>query len=147
MKHQKLETTPEISLRMSKVHLKRGKAETALAKALWHDGYRYRLNDKRLPGSPDIAISKYKIAVFVDGEFWHGYRWTERKEKLKSNREYWIEKIEENQSRDDRNDSILEDMGWTPIHFWEKEVTKNLQMCIRTVESVALQKLVESLPD
>ena len=60
MKHQKLETTPEVSKRMAKVHLKGGKAETALAKALWAEGVRYRINYRKLPGSPDIAITKYK---------------------------------------------------------------------------------------
>ena len=82
MKHQKLETTSEISKRMSNVSLKGGKAETALAKALWHNNVRYRKNYRKLPGSPDIAITKYKIAVFVDGEFWHGENWEIRKSKL-----------------------------------------------------------------
>lgn len=107
---------------MSNVRLKKGKAETMLAKALWHHGYRYRLNYKALPGSPDIAITKYKVAVFVDGEFWHGYKWSDRKNKLKANREYWIEKIEENIARDRRNDEKLKELGWTVLHFWEKEV-------------------------
>ena len=109
MKHQKLKTTPEISKRMANVSLKGGKAESALAKALWANGVRYRKNYKALPGSPDIAITKYKVAVFVDGEFWHGYDWENRKKKLKSNREYWIEKIEENMARDKRNDQKLID--------------------------------------
>ena len=133
MKHQKLETTSEISKRMSNVSLKGGKAETALAKALWHNNVRYRKNYRKLPGSPDIAITKYKIAVFVDGEFWHGENWEIRKSKLKSNREYWIEKIEENMDRDKRNDQLLIDMGWTPIHFWEKEVNKDLDKCVTIV--------------
>lgn len=133
MKHQKLETTSEISKRMSNVSLKGGKAETALAKALWHNNVRYRKNYRKLPGSPDIAITKYKIAVFVDGEFWHGENWEKRKSKLKSNREYWIEKIEENMARDKRNDQLLIDMGWTPIHFWEKEVNKDLDKCVTIV--------------
>ena len=133
MKHQKLETTPEISKRMSNVSLKGGKAETALAKALWHNNVRYRKNYRKLPGSPDIAITKYKIAVFVDGEFWHGENWEIRKSKLKSNREYWIEKIEENMARVKRNDQLLIDMGWTPIHFWEKEVNKDLDKCVTIV--------------
>ena len=72
MKHQKLSTTPEISKRMANVHLKASKAETDLAKELWRRGLRYRKNYRKLPGSPDIAILKHKIAVFVDGEFWHG---------------------------------------------------------------------------
>ena len=70
MKHPKsYDTTPEIRRRMGRVRLKNGKAETILAKRLWHEGYRYRRNDKRLPGSPDIALGRYKVAVFVDGVF------------------------------------------------------------------------------
>ena len=130
MKHQKLDTTPEVSKRMSNVHLKGGKAEMTLAKALWHQGYRYRRNYKKLPGSPDIAILKYKVAVFVDGEFWHGHDWENRKQRLKSNREYWIEKIEENMARDKRNDLLLAEMGWKPIHFWEKEVNQDVNVCL-----------------
>ena len=95
MKHRRLETTIETSRRMANVSLKGGKAETELAHALWHVGIRYRKNYKAVPGSPDITITKYKVAVFVDGEFWHGKDWEERKQRLKRNREYWIEKIEE----------------------------------------------------
>lgn len=134
MKHPKFNTTPDVSKRMRQVHLKGGKAETALAKALWHEGYRYRRNYKKLPGSPDIAITKYKVAIFVDGEFWHGQDWENRKAKLKSNREYWIEKIEENIARDKRNDEILRQMGWIPLHFWEKDVIKSLDQCEKIVK-------------
>lgn len=133
MKHQKLDTTPEVSKRMANVHLKGGKTEETLAKALWRQGFRYRRNYKKLPGSPDIAILKYKIAVFVDGEFWHGQDWDSRKRKLKSNREYWIEKIGENIARDKRNDILLRELGWYPIHFWEKEVNKDLDTCINRI--------------
>ena len=111
MKHPKAyDSTPETRKRMGKVKLKGGKAEMMLAKALWHRGYRYRRNDKQLPGSPDIAILRYRIAVFVDGEFWHGKDWGTRKKALKRNREYWIEKIEENMARDYRNDILLRQM-------------------------------------
>lgn len=148
MKHPKsYDTTPEVRQRMAKVHLKHGTAETALAKALWHKGYRYRLNYRKLPGSPDIAILRYKLAIFVDGEFWHGYHWPERKEKLKANREYWIEKIEENKARDARNDLKLNEMGWIPVHFWEKEVKKDLSGCLREIETLSVQSLVDSLAD
>lgn len=136
MKHQKLSTTPEISKRMANVHLKDGKAETALAKELWKKGFRYRKNYRKLPGSPDIAILKYRIAVFVDGEFWHGYDWENRKQKLKTNREYWIEKIEENIARDERNNQLLIEMGWIPIHFWEKEINKDLEKCVKSLEKL-----------
>lgn len=133
MKHQKLSTTPEISKRMANVHLKASKAETDLAKELWRRGLRYRKNYRKLPGSPDIAILKHKIAVFVDGEFWHGKDWDQQKECLKTNQEYWIEKIGENIARDKRNDLLLFEMGWKPIHFWEKEAIKSLQFCADSI--------------
>ena len=133
MKHPKFVTLPEISKRMSNIKLKRGVAESMLAKSLWHHGIRYKLNYRALPGSPDIVITKNKIVIFVDGEFWHGQDWENRKQKLKSNREYWIEKIEENIARDKRNDVLLKEAGWTVIHFWEKEVFKNLETCIDSI--------------
>ena len=136
MKHPKsYDSTPEIRKRMSKVRLKNGKAETLLAKRLWHEGYRYRKNYKKLPGSPDIALTTYNIAVFVDGEFWHGENWEERKSKLKHNREYWIEKIEENMSRDKRVDEKLQEMGWIVMHFWEKQVLKHLDECVNSIKN------------
>ena len=137
MKHPKsYDTTPETSKRMSRVHLKQGKAEVLLAKRLWHLGFRYRLNDKRLPGSPDIAILKYNIAIFVDGEFWHGQNWEERKPKLKRNREYWIAKIEENIARDVRNDKDLRARDWYSVHFWEKQVLKDTDGCVETIQEL-----------
>lgn len=138
MKHPKhYDTDDATSKRMAKVKLKRGDAETVLAKDLWHSGFRYRLNYKKLPGSPDIAVLKYKIAVFVDGEFWHGYDWDGRKPKLKRNREYWIEKIEENMARDVRVDKTLVGMGWTPIHFWTKEVLEDRDNCVDAIKELA----------
>ena len=146
MKHPKsYDTTPETSERMSHVHLKQGKAEVLLAKRRWHFGFRYRLNDKRLPGSPDIAILTYRIAIFVDGEFWHGQNWEERKPKLKRNREYWIAKIEENIARDVRNDKDLKTRDWYPVHFWEKEVLKDTDGCIETIRELAEQQIEETI--
>ena len=145
MKHQVLPTTPEISKRMANVHLKSSKAENDLAKALWKKGFRYRKNYKKLPGSPDIAILRYHVAVFVDGEFWHGKDWPLRKSKLKNNRDYWIEKIEENMARDKRNDSLLLNIGWTPIHFWEREIKKNLRGCVDRIIDIVQVKFSESV--
>lgn len=137
MKHPKsYDSPPETRKRMANVHLKNGRAEMLLAKALWSQGVRYRRNYKKVPGSPDIAITKHQIAVFVDGEFWHGKDWETRKPKLKANREYWIEKIEENIARDKRNDEKLFQMGWTVIHFWEKEVLKETDACAERVMSM-----------
>ncbi len=144
MKHPKsYDSTPETRKRMSKVKLKNSDAEVLLAKKLWHLGYRYRKNDKRLPGSPDIAISKYNIAIFVDGEFWHGKDWNVRKERLQRNREYWIEKIEENIARDIRVDKELRTMGWTPIHFWSKEVLKDTEGCVSDILDLVIESYEE----
>lgn len=118
MKHQKLETTPEISKRMSHVKLKRGEAETLLAKALWHRGIRYE-GTIVLFRVTRYCYHKNNVAIFVDGEFWRGYDWKRRKQQLKSNREYCIVKIEENIVRDKRNDISLEQDGWIVIYFRE----------------------------
>ena len=134
MKHPKHYDTDEAtSKRMANVKLKRGDAETVLAKELWYRGFRYWLNYRKLPGSPDIAIKKYHIAVFVDGEFWHGENWEVRKARLQKNRAYWIEKIEENIARDRRVDEELREMGWTPVHFWEKQVLRHTDDCLAAV--------------
>ena len=144
MKHPKsYDSTPQTRERMSRVRLKGGKAEVLLAKALWHRGYRYRKNDKRLPGSPDIAVLKHRIAVFVDGEFWHGKDWQTRKDRLNRNREYWIEKIQENMARERRDDELLAQAGWTPIHFWEKDVLKDPEGCASALEELILSQLAD----
>ena len=133
MKHQQLKTSPEISKRMSHVKTKKNSAEVMLAKSLWHRGYRYRLNYKALPGSPDVALTKYRIAIFIDGEFWHGKDFEQRKTKLKNNKDYWIEKIQENIDRDLKNDKLLRQMDWYPIHFWSNDVIKNCNQCVEEV--------------
>jgi DNA mismatch endonuclease (patch repair protein) len=133
---------------MSKIKLKRGVAESVLAKILWHRGVRYRLNYRALAGSPDIAITKHKVAVFIDGEFWHGQDWENRKPRLKRNREYWIEKIEENMARDKRNDATLTDAGWSVIRFWEKEIIKDADACANAViAEISVRVATSHYPD
>lgn len=129
-----LKTDTETSKRMSKVHLKRGEIEDDIALRLWHDGIRYRRNYKKLPGSPDIAITKYKIAIFADGEFWHGYNWENKKKQLKHNREYWINKIETNIKRDRKKDLELHKMGWITLHFWGKMIKNHPDYCIEKIK-------------
>lgn len=132
---------------MSKIRATGGKAETQLAKALWHKGIRYFKNYKKLPGKPDIAITKYKVLVFVDGEFWHGYDWDNVKQtRIHTNRDYWIPKIERNIERDQEVDAKLKEMGYTVLHFWEKhEVLKEMDACIQTIlESIEHNK--EKMP-
>lgn len=139
MKHPKSFECDDLTRkRMSHVRLKAGDAETALAKELWKRGFRYRKNYRKLPGSPDIAIIKYNIAIFVDGEFWHGYDWENKKTKIRRNKEYWIEKIQENIDRDNHVNSELKAMGWIPIRFWTKEVLSDVLGCADDIESIII---------
>ncbi len=121
----KLKTTPQRSREMSRVHVTGGKDEVIIRKILWHRGIRYRTNYKALPGKPDIAITKYKIAIFIDGEFWHGYNWDYYKSHIKRNRNYWIPKIEANMRHDKIVNCKLRDMGWLVLRFWSKPILKN----------------------
>lgn len=107
--------------------------ETMLGKALWQRGLRYRKNDKTVFGKPDFTLKKYKIAVFADGEFWHGKDWDICKNEHKSNVEFWHKKIERNMERDREVNERLEKEGWTVIRFWGKDIRKNLDECVENV--------------
>jgi DNA mismatch endonuclease (patch repair protein) len=135
MARRVLNTTPERSRLMSKIRGKDTKPELVFRKALWATGVRYRLNVRKLPGSPDVVLNRFKIAIFIDGDFWHGHKWEERKVRLKSNRDFWIDKIEKNMERDIRNNSDLYDLGFRVFRFWEHEVKHKLQDCIDLVLS------------
>ncbi|WP_369998484.1 very short patch repair endonuclease [Winogradskyella sp.] len=126
-------TTKKRSKIMSKIRGKNTKPELLFRKALWEKGVRYRVDSKQLPGRPDVSIKKYKLAVFIDGEFWHGYNWDERKDKLKSNRGFWIPKIERNMQRDREVNQQLKEMDFTVFRFWTHEVKDNLKTCINDV--------------
>lgn len=107
--------------------------ELLLRSALWKHGIRYRKNYKKLAGKPDIAITKYKIAIFCDSDYWHGYDWENRSTRIKSNREYWIPKIERNIARDKEVTELLEKDGWLVLRFWEWQIRKNLNECVESV--------------
>jgi len=131
-------TTPTRSKTMSHIKGKDTSIELVLRKALWRRGYRYRKNYSALPGTPDIAITKYKIAIFCDSEFFHGKNWTILKPKVLqgNNGQYWAAKIQSNIDRDARvGEELLAD-GWTVIHFWGKDILKNVEQCIQTVDEV-----------
>lgn len=115
--------------------------ELALRKALWKKGIRYRKNYKRLIGKPDIVITKYRIVVFCDSDFWHGYDWDNRKSRIKSNQEYWIPKIERNMKRDKEVTAVLVEQGWIVLRFWEHSIRKNLESCLDDIEeAVSIRK-------
>ena len=121
--------------------------ELKLRKALWKKGYRYRKNDNRLPGKPDISLGKYKIAIFCDGEFFHGKDWEILKPRLENsnNGQYWIDKISKNRERDDQVDKQLLFMGWTVIRFWGKDIMKKTDECVRVVEETVFDGLLDEI--
>ena len=127
--------TPEQRHRvMSHIRSSNTSIEVLLRKTLWHEGIRYRKNHKTLPGTPDIAITKYRVAIFCDGEFWHGKNWESKKKAFKTNRDFWVSKIERNIARDNKNDKKLENMGWIVLHFWGSEIKNNLEGCVAEVK-------------
>lgn len=121
---------------MSRIRGKDTSIELALRKALWKKGHRYRKNYKEIPGRPDIALTKHKIAIFCDSEFFHGKDWEVLKPRLQQgkNPDYWIAKIERNMERDIEKDQALQFAGWTVIHFWGKDILKNTDECVRVIE-------------
>lgn len=133
-------TKEQTSYIMSRIRGKDSTIEVALRKELWKRNMRYRKNAKKVRGRPDIAFIGLKIAVFVDGEFWHGYDWEHRKEALKSNREFWIAKIERNMERDREVDAALEAEGWTVIHVWGNEIKKDVEGVADRIELVWQEK-------
>jgi DNA mismatch endonuclease Vsr len=125
---------------MQAVRASGSKIEIALAKALFAQGFRYRKNDRRVFGKPDITFKKYKLAIFVDSEFWHGKDWDIRQHDHKSNKEFWYKKIQRNIERDKEvNEQLLKD-GWKVLRFWGEDISKNLRICtdkiIKTINEI-----------
>ncbi len=115
---------------MKNIKAKDTSIEMILRKALWEKGIRYRKNYKGLIGKPDIVLTKYKIVIFCDSEFFHGYDWENRKHDFKSNQEFWIHKIERNMERDKEVTKALEEQGWKVVRFWGKDIKKNTDDCV-----------------
>ena len=122
---------------MSSIRGKDTKIELLLRKALWRSGIRgYRVAMK-LPGRPDIVFTKYKVVVFCDGDFWHGYKFDEWKERLSP---HWLNKIQRNIERDKKNDENLKDGEWTVLHFWECEILDDVELCKKKVINTLVNK-------
>lgn len=119
---------------MQAIKSKGTKDEVLLAKTLWQLGYRYRKNDKKVFGRPDLTFRKYRLAVFVDSEYFHGKDWAKEKYRIKTNREFWWAKIESNIKRDYQVNEQLRKEGWTVLRFWSREIRKNLAYCIVQIE-------------
>lgn len=120
---------------MSHIKSKDTMPEIMFCKALWHCGIRYRKNYKKLPGTPDIAITKRKIAIFVDGDFWHAKGHQDNPgEQIKSNREYWVKKLSRNVERDKEVDEELLNLGWLVLRFWESDIKRDVEQCVKLIK-------------
>lgn len=137
---------------MSSIKGKDTKPELLLRKALWRRNHRYRTNVKTLPGKPDIVFTKYKVAVFCDGDFWHGHNWAIRgkgslDEELSSYSEFWRAKIQRNVERDREIDRDLILMGWSVVRVWESDIKKDLDACVKVVEDALFDAMIERFED
>lgn len=114
------------------------KEEVRLGKALWQAGFRYRKNNKTVFGKPDFTFKKYKVAVFVDSEFFHGKDFDTKKKPV-NNADFWLKKISRNIERDKEVNAFLQSQGWMVIRFWSRDVKKNLDSCVAVIQE-AIEK-------
>lgn len=117
-----IKTKESRSYNMSKITGKDTKPEEIVRKYLFSRGFRYRKNDRKLPGTPDLVLPKYRAVIFVNGCFWHGHKGCKYFVWPKSNAEFWRKKIETNIARDRRNEMQLKNMGWNVLVVWECEL-------------------------
>lgn len=129
-------TKEQISYNMKQIKNKNTKIEIMLRKELWKRGLRYRKNTNKVFGHPDIAFIGKKIAVFCDSEFWHGFNWEEKKKEIKTNKEFWIKKIERNMHRDFEVNTKLKEDGWIVLRFWGNDIKKDTIRCADIIEKV-----------
>lgn len=132
---------------MSSIPSKGTRPEIILRKALWNENLRYRVNYKKLPGKPDIVFTKYKVAVFCDGDFWHGHNWAIRgkkslDEELEGYSEYWRKKILRNIERDQENENELRTLGWTVVRLWESEIKEDVSSCVQAVKEALFETML-----
>ena len=141
------EVTEKSHKNMSRIRSKDTTIETKLRKALWEKGYRYRKNYKDLPGRPDIVLTKYRIAIFCDSEFFHGKDWEILRPRLEKGRnpDYWVKIFTRNMQRDIEKDQALQYLGWSVIHFWGKDILEKPEECVRVIEEVIFDQKIERI--
>ena len=133
--------TPEQRFKcMSHNRAKNTGPELSLRHALWRQGFRYRINDKRLPGRPDIVLPKYRTVIFVHGCFWHGHKDCKNYMVPKTNTEFWVAKVARNQERDQEVWRKLEAKGWSVIIVWECQLKKtNIEKTVDIVSAAIIR--------
>lgn len=128
-------TKSQRHLNMQHIRGKDSKPEIILRQALWKKGIRYRKNYKRLPGCPDIVLTRYKIAIFVDGDFWHARGYQDNLgSQINSNKAFWQKKLTRNVERDKEVNDRLTQMGWLVLRFWESDICKNLPYVLEEID-------------
>ena len=138
-------TTEKRSKIMAKIKGSNSKPELLLRKALWKANIRFRVHRNDLPGKPDVVIEKYQLAIFIDGDFWHGYQWDKRKPN--TNKAFWIPKIERNMQRDQFVNVALKALGYVVMRFWEHEIKQNLAACVNQVKLYLEAAKKEKIPE
>jgi DNA mismatch endonuclease, patch repair protein len=123
-------STTRSSNLMRKIKSKDSKAEILIRSSLWKRGLRYKTDNSKIIGKPDIVFTKKKLAIFIDGDFWHGFDWEVKKKDFKSNQKYWIPKIERNIQRDHEVNVLLKSQNWQVLRFWEHEILNDPTVCI-----------------
>ena len=132
-----MHTPEQRSYNMSRIHSKNTKPEELVRKFLFSQGFRYRKNDAKLPGKPDIVLPKYKAVIFVNGCFWHGHEGCRYFVWPKNNAEFWKEKITGNIQRDKHNHQLLANQGWRVIEIWECQLKRSV--ADNTLQNLVLQ--------
>lgn len=130
---------------MSAIPSKNTEPELMLRKALWKENLRYRVNYKKLPGKPDIVFTRYHVAVFCDGDYWHGHNWairglTSLEDELADYTEFWRSKILRNVERDAEVNQKLRSQGWIVIRLWESDIRSNLEECVKTIKDALAER-------
>lgn len=135
-----MKTREQISYNMSRVRSSGSQIEKELGKALWASGLRYRKQYTRVTGKPDFAIVFARVAVFCDSSFWHGRNWPESAAAIKSNRKFWIPKINRTIARDREVNRSLRQLGWLVIRFWDSQILRNPVRCAQKVLKAVRQQ-------
>ena len=137
-------TTAQRRKNMRHIKSKDTAIEVMLRRELWNRGYRFRKNDKSLPGTPDIVLHKYKIVIFCDSEFFHGKDWEVLKPRLMKshNSKYWISKILRNINHDKEVNKALLFKGWTVMRFWGEDIKRDVNGCIKDIQETIMELLL-----
>lgn len=125
------------SYKMSRIRCKGTSIENIMGKALWAQRLRYRKNYKRLVGTPDFVLIKYRVAIFCDSAFWHGYKnMSTKMHKFKNNKKFWKSKISRNIQRDKEVTKSLRKNGWRVLRFWDFQIKKDVNRCVKKVLNI-----------